>query len=296
MVSPASNPIPQFFANTSQIGPRARRASCSDRRASALRCWNPLEASLKRTFAFVLIALTVSAWSAPAAAGPLLDFSTLAVGGNITNLGTGAKSVGAVTAQAYQKSSSVWSAARLIARNETNDHGLGVCSSAEYSASLCNVGSTGGGDWNELSQLYNTEAIMLTLAPNWKWSQLWVSSLDGGGTGGGETGKIYWGNSSDPATLISQATSQGKTFTFESGQFANGAVEGNILSLAQASIFDKSAKYVLFMPGGSKGDNEDYLLYGAGANVPEPGIAALLLLGAAAGLRLRHRRSSQISA
>ena len=73
------------------------------------------------------------------------------------------------------------------------------------------IGATGSGDDNELSQLENSEAILLSLTPGYSWSELWVSSLDSGGadldgTGGpntsAEAGRLYWGTSSDAARFL----------------------------------------------------------------------------------------------
>ncbi|MEP6593240.1 MAG: PEP-CTERM sorting domain-containing protein [Acidobacteriota bacterium] len=224
-------------------------------------------------------------------AGPIY-FSTLSAG-TVTNLGTGAVAIpGAhVTAQALKqnRTSGVWGPSTLIARNETDDHGLGVCSEG---LANCNIGSTGGGDRNELSQLTTEEAILLSLEPGWNWSELWVSSLDSGdgaagavGQDGNEAGRVFWGNSSTITALLG-----GPSFGFQHSDFG-GLEEGNILALSAAGAFDMTSRYVLFRPDGVLGANNDYLVYGAAVTpVPEPGTLTLVALGLAAAWRGARRR------
>src|SRR4051794_11332262 len=146
------------------------------------------------------IAAFVSLLALPhsAAAGPIYDFSTLAPSNIVTDLGS-STTLGTVTASAYYNNGGTWTGTTLIGRNEgADDAGLGVCSPGES----CNIGGSGGGDANELSQLTNNEAILLTLASGSSWVDLWVSSLDSGGTGGLEQGTLYWGNTSNITTLL----------------------------------------------------------------------------------------------
>ena len=78
----------------------------------------------------------------------------------------------------------------LYLRNVTSDHGLGVISNGETSAQ--------GGDYNELSNELNLEVIRLQKPTGDKWTSLWVSSLDSGGSGSAEVGTLYWSNSATP--------------------------------------------------------------------------------------------------
>lgn len=71
----------------------------------------------------------------------------------------------------------------LYLRNQTDDHGLGVCS--EDGATACGPAS-GYGDVNGLGNFGNTEVIRLTLPTGKMWKSLWVSSLDSGGAGRSE--------------------------------------------------------------------------------------------------------------
>lgn len=131
-------------------------------------------------------ALSLLAASA-ASAGPTIDFSTIA-GGNNTSLGA-SSSLGGISITAYETNftttSNLW-----LRKEGPSDNGLGVCSSTE----TCPTGGAGGGDINELSNESKVEWIVLQRPTNEKWSELWVSSLDSGGTGGNETGTVYWSN------------------------------------------------------------------------------------------------------
>ena len=222
-------------------------------------------------------------------AGPVFDFSSLS-SGLVTSLGTGATTIGPVTAQAYMETApNVWEPANLIARNEGNaDRGLGVCTEGNAN---CHIGSTGNGDYNELSQLTTQEAILLSLAPGYKWTGLWVSSLDSGdGPGiagtvdGKESGIVNWGSSNNVVTLIG---SSNFTFAYPDAGL-NGF--GDILPLPAASSFNDNARYVLFRPNGPLGANNDYLVWGASAvqTVPEPATLALFAIGATLARRRRN--------
>jgi hypothetical protein len=125
--------------------------------------------------------------------------------------------------------------ASLYQRNETNDHGIGVCSEGQ---SACD---SGGGDVNELSNQLYYEVIRLDLGDWAAWSSLWVSSLDSQ-----EVGTLYWGDSPVIDTLLS-----GDSYTYMAGvgAFAGGVVEADIFAGALAAGFDPTAQYLLFTPG-----------------------------------------------
>lgn len=246
---------------------------------------------MKSRIGILTCAATLSLLAATAAnAGPVIDFSTIA-GSNNSSLGS-STSLGGISITAYETNFSTTST--LWLRKEgTSDDGLGVCSSSE----ICPTGGSGGGDINELSNESKVEWIVLQRPTNEMWSQLWVSSLDSGGTGGNETGTVYWSNTLGDLT---------NHFTFSFNNF-NPAVDGNILGLLQASGFDPLAKYVMFRAGtdgqiAGSDFNNDYLVWGATLaacpdchteNVPEPVTLALFGSGLAGAAILRRRKKAR---
>ncbi len=100
---------------------------------------------------------------------------------------------------------------------------------------------SGGGDVNELSNQKAFEAIRLTLKPGDIWTELWVSSLDSGGSNSNESGILYWSNS---------PTSFTNSFNFSFNNFPADSETTALLSLAPSS-FNPAAKYLLFINNAS---------------------------------------------
>jgi hypothetical protein len=193
------------------------------------------------------------------------DFTTLS--GGVEGLLPTSVTVNGVTAEGFNLGFS--NTAPLWLRNVTNDHGLGVCSEGTQSC------TQNGGDVNEISN-QNTatdESIRLTRPAGAKWTSLWVSSLDSGGSNNNESGILEWSN--DPT--FAGASS----FAFSFNNF-NPSVEGDLLTLsALAAVFDPNAMYLLFKTDAANGANNDYLLWKGAldATVPEPISLSLLAVG-----------------
>lgn len=130
----------------------------------------------------------------------------------------------------------------LWVRNEPHDHGVGVCSSGENCGPL---DGTGSGDWNELSNEANFEVIRLHRTVE-NWSQLWVSSLDAGGSGDSEMGTFFFSNDS----ALNLDTAVGTSFSYTGGSEEKMIWSGN-----------NGSDYVYFIAGPNPaGTNNDYLV------------------------------------
>jgi len=193
------------------------------------------------------------------------DFGTVSGGNPLASEIT----VSGVVAHGFFLDNGQFKDAVLWNNNTADEHGIGVCSEG---TAAC----TGDGDVNEVSNQQNLEVLRLTLPAGKRWSSLWVSSLDDGGSANNETGTLYWSNQAQPAlsTLISQ-----RVFAHSD---LSGADEGNLLALAGfAATFDPTAKYLFFRAGPNPaGTNNDYLIWGGNLSVvPEPSALLSLLAG-----------------
>jgi hypothetical protein len=181
-----------------------------------------------------------------------------------------------VTAYYYDPGAHTWRAANLFGRNESNDHGLGICSTGES----CGTG-TGNGDYNEISNELHPETLRLTLPNGYTWGSIRISSLDtNSGTGPVEHGVLFGSSTGTPG--------------------APGAIGSQICTFAatgtQTCVSTGGSEPVLTIPNSfanspylflealdlsnASNTNNDFLLYSVTINqtaTPEPG--SLLLFG-----------------
>ena len=234
--------------------------------------------------------------SAPAFAAPVIDFSTLSGGSPLTfnNLETDTATLGGVTIDGFVYTGGttyVTDQGFIWLRNNSNDHGLGYCSEGTDCGPKA---STGLGDFNELSNNNKFEVIRLTLPTGKAWSDIFVSSLDTGGSNNNETGTLYWSNTANQnLSMLS-----GFTFSHTSNTSLGGSNEGSILLPAG---FDVNAKYLFFRAGPNTDsinpNNNDYLVWGVSVTaVPEPEIYAMMGIGLALMGFVARRRQGQAAA
>ena len=248
---------------------------------------------------FALLMLPQLAFALPA------DFSSLAIGLG-GDLNANNATVAGVRADAYYLNGGAYTQASiggvpvtLFVRNEgANDSGLGGCGPAEQTSGGCNQNNGsftgGGGDINELSnETIGTttlpELIRLTLPTGFRWTDVWVSSLDCNGTVGCsgttiERGQLWFSNSDGlgTANLGTKLTDLTATSDIDATQ---------MILLAGGAAQD--AKYLYFIPGPANSNN-DYLVWKADIqSVPEPTTGFLLLVGLTAAGVIRARRKVQ---
>lgn len=243
----------------------------------------------------LIVAASLVCASQQVFAAPAINFATMMSMGTFNSGQYDSATVGGVTLDGFVYSGGttyVSNQGYLWMRNNTNDHGIGYCSTGETCGSTT---TTGSGDYNELSNEKNNEVIRLTRSNGTSWSNIFVSSLDSGGTASNETGTVYWSNTAnaDLSTLSTKAT-------FSYSQIAP-SVEGSIFGLLPG--FDVSAKYVYFRAGPANGTNNDYLVWGVNVNpisvssVPEPETYAMILAGLGLmGFVARRRKAKQPAA
>jgi hypothetical protein len=222
-----------------------------------------------------------SLFQPPLAAAAVLDFDFTTIPGS--NPLASQVNAGGVTAHGFFLDGGTYQDAALWKRNQSDDHGLGICSEKTDSC------KEDGGDVNEISNQKNLEVLRLTLPSGKKWTSLWVSSLDDGGSKNNEMGTLYWSNLEQP-----DLSSLSSSFLFKHSNLGSEA-EGNLFAISGFPAgFDPTAKYLFFRAGPNPdGQNNDYLVWGGNLSaVPEPSSTLMLLAGLAVtgsiALRRRH--------
>ncbi len=241
---------------------------------------------MKMLFVAAALAVGATALAPRTSHAALIDFAT---DGPVGNLLSPSFTDSGVTARGWWSSSGAappWSPANLYRRNQTNDHGFGVCNPSEAAAGPGGVdcpGPSGGGNINELDNLSEDELISLSLPAGFSWVSVGVSSVDGNETG------TLWADSDLVFGAVGAIGDLGVVATF-----ATPPIEFDILIPAAFAF----APHLVFEPDfatGSATDN-DYLVWRAELTaVPLP--AALpLFLSALAGLALLGRRQRKKAA
>jgi len=225
---------------------------------------------------FLVIPLAAVLLAPMTAVATTIDFSTLGAGdtGSSTYVdpGTG------LTVTGLAKDDATWDPANLYVRNQTNDHGFGICNPTEAPC----PGPSGGGDINELDNNGAQELIRLTLPGGYEWVSVQLSSLDENDGGSPEFGQLWADLNGDPSS-----------FNTLLWQF-----EGNDMDVEPSFLIPGSAAtapYLFFQPFDWKTDrntNNDFLVYGVTirqTRVPEPVTIGVLGIGLVA-LRLPRRK------
>ncbi|HVP43972.1 MAG TPA: PEP-CTERM sorting domain-containing protein [Terriglobales bacterium] len=207
---------------------------------------------------------------------------TVSFVGVVGSYGTSTTTIGGIVIHAYywDSTTNTWKDANLFGRNQTNDHGLGVCNPVEAG---CGTGD-GGGDVNELDNAGQKELISLELPAGYEWVSVQLSSLDKNDSSLAshwEQGQI-WADS-DGVPMGTTNIGDSIICQYTPGTSVGCANVGGTLFEPMVGIVDAGSPYLFFQAKDWKVDgytntNNDYLIMSAViVQTPEPG--SLILLG-----------------
>lgn len=222
--------------------------------------------------------------------------NTVSFVGVVGSYGSSSTTIGLIQINGYyyDSTTNTWKDANLFGRNQTNDHGIGVCNPVEVTG--CGTGN-GGGDINELDNAGQKELIRLTLPTGYDWVSVQLSSLDKNDStipANWERGQIWADSNGVPngASTIGDSIicnfAPGGAFTCP---YLGGSAFEPSLGIPAGYA---NSHYLFFQPKdwlNGTNTNNDFLIMGAVIQpVPEP--ASLLfvgtgLVGLAAKLRQR---------
>ena len=196
----------------------------------------------------------------------------------VGNWGSATATINGIGVHGYQYINNQWVDANLFGRNQSNDRGVGICSTAD--GNNCGTGS-GGGDYNELDNSGGAELIVLKLPDGYVWKSVQLSSLDKNDS----TDPNQWERGVLKGSMTGDPNASPAFTTL--CDFVTGGAANNLCSIGTGFepvlglTGGTNNKYLYFTAldwQNNRNTNNDYLIYSATVtSVPEPG--SMMLLG-----------------